>query len=128
MISDPIANMFSSINNANTIRKHNVKTPLNKIKVAILEILKKEGFVRDYKVDEENHEITINLLYVNGEQVLTKIRRVSKCGLRIYKKHNELPIVLNHAGLAIISTCKGLMTNKEAFKKRQGGEIIAEVW
>ena len=128
MITDPIANMLSSINNANRVNIHFTTTPLSKIKLLILEILKKHAFIKDYRIDEENKKIKINLLYVNGKPVLTKLKKISKPGLRVYTDHQELPVVLNNAGIAIISTSKGIMSNLEAKKRKLGGEVIAYAW
>ena len=128
MITDPIANMFSAINNTNKAGKHFVYVPLSKIKLNILKILKFEGFIDSYRVNKEKRQITIQLRYVKREPVLTKIKRISKPGLRVYAPVSKLPVVLNNAGIAIMSTPLGVMSNKTARYKNIGGEVIAYVW
>lgn len=131
MLTDPIADMLTRIRNANHQRHATVDIPASKIKLAIAEILKEEGYIADYEVIEENVQgtIRISLKYINEkERVITGIRRISKPGLRIYVNSNELPTVLGGLGIAIISTSNGIMTDKEARKKKVGGEVLCYVW
>ncbi|MFR1323666.1 30S ribosomal protein S8 [Ezakiella peruensis] len=131
MLTDPIADMLTRIRNANHQRHATVDIPASKIKLAIAEILKEEGYIADYEVIEENVQgtIRISLKYINEkERVITGIRRISKPGLRIYVNSNELPTVLGGLGIAIISTSAGIMTDKEARKQKVGGEVLCYVW
>lgn len=131
MLTDPIADMLTRIRNANHQRHETVDIPASKIKLAIAEILKEEGYIADYEVIEENVQgtIRISLKYINEkERVITGIRRISKPGLRIYVNSNEIPTVLGGLGIAIISTSAGIMTDKEARKQKVGGEVLCYVW
>ncbi|MCI5674700.1 MAG: 30S ribosomal protein S8 [Ezakiella sp.] len=131
MLTDPIADMLTRIRNANHQRHESVDVPASKIKLAIAEILKEEGFIEGYEILEGDVQNTIRiaLKYVNKkERVITGIRRISKPGLRIYVNSNELPKVLGGLGIAIISTSKGIMTDKEARANKVGGEVICYVW
>lgn len=131
MLTDPIADMLTRIRNANHQRHATVDIPASKIKLAIAEILKEEGYIADYEVIEENVQgtIRISLKYINEkERVITGIRRISKPGLRIYVNSNELPTILGGLGIAIISTSAGIMTDKEARKQKVGGEVLCYVW
>ena len=130
-MTDPIADMLSRIRNANSVYHDKVEIPGSKIKKAIAEVLKEEGFIKDYTFTEDNKQgiITIRLKYgPNREKVITGLKRVSRPGLRKYSKHAELPKVLGGIGIAIISTSHGIMTDKAARKKGLGGEVIAYVW
>ena len=128
---DPIADMLTRIRNANANKQDSVLVPQSKTKLAIAEILKNEGFITDYKLVVENkvNMIEITLKYgPNGEKVIQGLKRISKPGLRIYANSEELPKVLNGLGIAIISTSKGIITDKNARKLNVGGEVIAYVW
>ncbi len=128
---DPIADMLTRIRNANSNKQDSVLVPQSKTKLAIAEILKNEGFITDYKSVVENkvNMIEITLKYgPNGEKVIQGLKRISKPGLRIYANSEELPKVLNGLGIAIISTSKGIITDKNARKLNVGGEVIAYVW
>lgn len=128
---DPIADMLTRIRNANSNKRDSVLVPQSKTKLAIAEILKNEGFITDYKSVVENkvNMIEITLKYgPNGEKVIQGLKRISKPGLRIYANSEELPKVLNGLGIAIISTSKGIITDKNARKLNVGGEVIAYVW
>ncbi len=128
---DPIADMLTRIRNANANKQDSVLVPQSKTKLAIAEILKNEGFITDYKSVVENkvNMIEITLKYgPNGEKVIQGLKRISKPGLRIYANSEELPKVLNGLGIAIISTSKGIITDKNARKLNVGGEVIAYVW
>jgi small subunit ribosomal protein S8 len=130
-MSDPIADMLTRIRNANIVRHETVEVPASKIKRDIAEILKKEGFIRDAEYIEDNKQgiIRIFLKYgPNQERVITGLKRISKPGLRVYAKHQELPRVLGGLGIAILSTSKGVMTDKEARQAKSGGEVICYVW
>ena len=131
MVTDPIADMLTRIRNANQMRYKEVEVPASKLKLEIARILKEEGFIADYKV-KKNEVQSIIVLYLKysdkKERVITGLKRISKPGLRVYAKAEELPTVLNGLGIAIISTSKGIMTDKEARKLALGGEVIAYVW
>ena len=132
VVTDTIADMLTRIRNANQMRYEEVKVPASNIKKEIARILKEEGFIKDYKIDsEENTQgmITLYLKYTDKkERVITGLRRISKPGLRVYAKNDEIPKVLNGLGIAIISTSKGIMTDKEARKENIGGEVLAYIW
>lgn len=130
-MTDPIADMLTRIRNANVMRYKEVEVPASKIKVEIARILKEEGFISDYKIKKNNVQniISLNLKYgQNKERVITGLKRISKPGLRVYVKAEELPSVLNGLGIAIVSTSKGVMTDKEARKLSLGGEVLAYIW
>ena len=129
--NDPIADMLTRIRNAKQMRYKEVEVPASKIKVEIARILKEEGFINDYKIKKNNVQniIVLNLKYgENKEQVITGLKRISKPGLRVYAKADEVPRVLNGLGIAIISTSKGVMSDKEARKNGLGGEVLAYIW
>ena len=125
-MTDPIADMLTRIRNANQNRSASCIVPVSKVKEEIARILKEEGFIEDYKIEENT--MTLTLKYKNKERVITGLKRISKPGLRVYAKNEELPTVLNGLGIAIISTSKGIMTDKEARRNSLGGEVIAYVW
>ena len=121
----------SRIRNANQAKHEVLEVPASNIKKGIAEILKREGFVKNVEVIEDDKQgiIRVFLKYgANGEKVITNLKRVSKPGLRVYKKREDLPKVLNGLGIAILSTSEGLLTDKEARQKNVGGEVIAYVW
>lgn len=126
VVTDTIADMLTRIRNAKQMRYETVEIPTSKIKKEIARILKEEGFINDYKV--EDRTLTVNLKYVDKESVITGLKRISKPGLRVYAKSDEIPKVLNGLGIAIISTSKGIMTDKEARKENIGGEVLAYIW
>ena len=131
LVLDPIADMLTRIRNANTNKHDSVLVPQSKTKLAIAEILKNEGFIVDYKSTEVDgiKMMEITLKYgPNGEKVIQGLKRISKPGLRIYSNAEQLPQVLNGLGIAIISTSKGIITDKEARKLNVGGEVLAYVW
>lgn len=131
MMTDPIADLLTRIRNANMVRHATVDIPASKTKKAIVEILLKEGFITNYEsVTVDNHEsIRVALKYgADKSRVITGIKRISKPGLKVYAKKNELPRVLGGLGVAIISTSKGIITDKEARKLQVGGEVICYVW
>ena len=130
MVTDPIADMLTRIRNANAMRYKEVEIPSSKVKAEIARILKEEGFINDYKVKKNNIQdvIVLNLKYNNKERVITGLKRISKPGLRVYAKANEIPRVLNGLGIAIISTSQGIMTGKDAKAANLGGEVLAYIW
>ena len=130
-MTDPIADMLTRIRNANQMRYVEVEMPASKIKNEIARILKEEGFIKDYKLEKDNVQETLvlSLKYTEKrERVITGLKRISKPGLRVYAKNDEIPKVLNGLGIAIISTSKGIMTDKEARKQNIGGEVLAYIW
>lgn len=130
VMTDPIADLFTRIRNANQMRHEKVVLPHSKIKTEIAKILEEEGFINGYKVEGDvKKNLVVELKYGrSNERVITGIKRVSKPGLRVYAKSEDLPKVLNGLGLAIISTSKGVMSEKQARKENVGGEVIAYVW
>ena len=129
VMTDPIADMLTRIRNANQMRNELVEMPSSKIKVEIAKILKEEGYITDYSVSNEDKKVlSITLKYSGTERVISGIKRISKPGLRVYAQAAELPRVFNGLGIAIISTSKGLMCDKEARKLGAGGEVLAYVW
>ena len=131
MVTDPIADMLTRIRNANQMHYKEVEIPASKIKLEIARILKQEGFIADYKVKKNNVQDIIVLYLKYGqkkERVITGLKRISKPGLRVYAKAEEIPTVLSGLGIAIISTSKGMMTDKDARKASLGGEVMAYIW
>ncbi len=131
LVLDPIADMLTRIRNANTNKHETVVIPQSKTKLAIAEILKEEGYIVDFKTNdsEQGKMIEVTLKYgPNGEKVIQGLKRISKPGLRIYSNAEQLPQVLNGLGIAIVSTSKGIMTDKNARKNNVGGEVLAYVW
>ena len=128
-IQDPIANLFSSINNAQSRAKESVVVPSSTKKVALVEILRKEGYLGAYSVSEDTKpQLTIKLRYFEGLPVIKQLKRLSKPGLREYSGFKDLPSVNGGLGVAIISTNKGLMTDQEAREAELGGEVICSVF
>ena len=131
MITDPIADMLTRIRNAQAVKKSEVLIPFSNLKFEIAKILKHENYIENLEKIEEAKfpQIKIVLKYSeNGQPAIASIKRVSKPGQRIYVSKNKLPKVLNNLGIAIISTSQGLMTNKEAQRKKVGGEVLCEIW
>lgn len=127
-LQDPIADLFTRIRNGQTAKKAEITMPTSKLKVAIAKVLKDEGYIADYAVNGDvKAELTIELKYFDGKAVIENIQRVSRPGLRIYKRRDELPTVMGGLGIAIVSTSKGLMTDRAARKAGVGGEIIGFV-
>ena len=130
-ITDPIADMLTRIRNANSAKHETVDIPASNMKKAIAQILLDEGYIASYKVieDEKQGVIRVTLKYCeNKTQVITGLRRVSKPGLRIYSNVEDMPKVMKGLGIAIVSTSKGIMTDREARKLNVGGEVLAFVW
>lgn len=131
MITDPIADMLTRIRNAIMIKHNDVMIPASNEKLSILNIMIKQGYISaaDVVVKDNIKDIKVTLKYTpNGESVIQGIKRISKPGLRVYAEADKLPKVINGLGIAIISTNKGIMTDKEARKERVGGEVLAYVW
>ncbi len=131
VVTDPIADMLTRIRNANAMKYKEVSMPVSKVKTEIAKILKDEGFIEDYKVSKDGDfgKLVLTLKYTNKkERVITGLKRISKPGLRVYAKSNEVPKVLNGFGIAVVSTSCGIMTDKEARKQNLGGEIMAYIW
>ena len=131
VVTDTIADMLTRIRNANQMRYETVEVPSSNIKKEVAKILKEEGYIKDYKVKDDNTggSIVLTLKYTDKkERVITGLKRISKPGLRVYAKAEEVPRVLNGLGIAIISTSKGIMTDKEARKENIGGEVLAYIW
>ena len=130
-MTDPIADMLTRIRNANQNRAKTVSRPSSKMKEEIAKILKDEGFIEEFSIEENDVQNTLTLTLKYGqkkERVINGLKRVSKPGLRVYSKAEELPRVLNGLGIAIISTPNGVLTDKEARKANVGGEVIAYIW
>lgn len=129
MITDPISDMLTRIRNASLVSKKEVVLPYSKIKYAIAKILKEEGYIKEAKKEDIGFgQLKLELKYQNKKPAISFIKRVSKPGCRIYSPCDEIPKVLGGMGITILSTSCGLMTNKEAKKRRLGGEIICEVY
>jgi small subunit ribosomal protein S8 len=129
MITDPISDMLTRIRNASAVKKTEVRVPYSKLKHAIAKILAEEGYVASVeKLADAHGELRIALKYAGKEPSIRSVRRVSKPGQRLYFGHDRLPKVLSDQGIAIVSTSRGVMTNKEARKRRLGGEVLCEVY
>ncbi|MEK7653225.1 MAG: 30S ribosomal protein S8 [Patescibacteria group bacterium] len=132
-MTDPIADMLTRIRNASRVKKEEVYVPFSKMKLEIIKILKKEGFINgfeemDYSPDKKFGGFNIQLKYKDNEPAISSIKKISKPGRRVYASKDNLPKVLNNYGLAIVSTSQGLMTGKEAKKTGLGGEVICEIY
>ena len=130
-MSDPIADMLTRIRNANTAKHDTVDVPASKMKIAIAEILFNEGYIKSFTVEEDGKQgiMEVQLKYGPGKsRTITGLRRVSKPGLRIYTSCEDMPKVMKGLGIAILSTSKGIMTDKEARKANVGGEVLAFIW
>ena len=129
-ISDVIADMLTRIRNANDAKHETVDIPASNMKRAIAEILLSEGYIKGYQIIEDGKQgvIRITLKYVGKQKVIHGLRRVSKPGLRIYSNCEDMPKVMNGLGIAIVSTSKGIMTDRQARKENVGGEVLALVW
>ncbi len=132
-MTDPIADMLTRIRNANTAMRDEVRMPSSKMKVALADVLKKEGYISNFEVAENERgpgqTLTIDMKYSDQrERVISGITRVSKPGLRVYSKSSSIPRVLGGLGVAVVSTNKGLMSDREARRRRMGGEVVCVVW
>ncbi|PTL38450.1 MAG: 30S ribosomal protein S8 [Alkalicoccus sp.] len=131
VMTDPIADMLTRIRNANLVRHTSLELPASNMKKEIADILKREGFIRDYEAVEDSKQGVLRLFLkygANNEKVITGLKKISKPGLRVYAKSDEVPRVLGGLGIAIISSSSGVITDKEARQKKVGGEVIAYVW
>ncbi len=130
MVNDPIADLLTRIRNANMRRHRQVEAPYSKTKQAIVQLLLEEGYITDFKVMGEGVEkkLVITLKYKGQHKVITGLKRISKPGMRVYSKTQDLPKVLNGYGVAIVSTPKGIMTDAKAREQKLGGEVMAFVW
>ena len=132
MTSDPIADMLTRIRNANTAKHDTVDIPASKMKIAIADILEKEGYITKYEMVEDGNFKTIRVTLKYGadknEKIITGLKRISKPGLRVYAGKDDIPKVLGGLGIAILSTNQGIVTDKEARKLQVGGEVLAFVW
>ena len=129
-VTDPIADALTRIRNANQVNHSNVLIPASKLKVELIKLLKEEGYVEDYEIKEDNgfKVIDVTLKYFNKKPVITTLKRVSTPGLRTYSKAKNLPRVFDGMGIAVVSTSKGLMTDKAARNQNLGGEVLCYVW
>lgn len=130
VMTDPIADMLTRIRNANKMRHPKVEIPASKLKTDILSVLKKEGFIKDFSIqNNEKPNIVVTLKYTqDNERVIKGLKRISKPGLRVYAQVDQLPKVLNGLGIALISTSKGILTDREARLSNVGGEVLAYIW
>jgi small subunit ribosomal protein S8 len=128
-MSDPIADMLTRIRNAQAARKPGVSMPMTKLKIAIAEVLKTEGYISDYKTEEVDNkkQLILSLKYYQDKPVIENIRRISRPGLRVYRDKNKLPQVMGGMGIAIISTSKGIMSDRAARLLGEGGELLCTV-
>ena len=131
-MTDPIADMLTRIRNANTAKHDTVDVPASKMKVSIAEILLKEGYIKSFELEDagafKNIHITLKYGKDKNDKIITGLKRISKPGLRVYANAEELPKVLGGLGIAIVSTNKGVLTDKEARKNNVGGEVLAFIW
>ncbi|MBT8379360.1 MAG: 30S ribosomal protein S8 [Ignavibacteria bacterium] len=129
-VTDPIADFLTRIRNAARAKKVRVQIPSSKLKVSLAEILKTHGYIIDYEILDDNKQKRINMVlkYKNGVSAINGLKRISKPGLRVYKAADEMPRVLNGLGTAVISTSKGLLTDKEARMQLVGGEVVCYIW
>jgi len=131
VMTDPVADFLTRIRNANTVYHDKVEAPASKIKKSIASVLKDEGFIRDYEYIEDGKQgvLRVYLKYgIERERVITGVKRISKPGLKVYARKDSIPKVLRGLGIAIISTSKGIMTDKQARRLGLGGEVICYVW
>lgn len=131
VMTDPIADMLTQIRNANLVRHEQLEIPSSNLKAEIADILKREGYIETYEVIDDNKQgiLRIFLKYgENNEHVITGLKKISKPGLRVYAKAEEVPRVLNGLGTAIVSTSKGVLSDKEARSQAVGGEVLAYIW
>jgi small subunit ribosomal protein S8 len=130
-ISDPIADLLTRVRNCIMNHSQVVRVPFSKLKIQILEVLKREGFVRNFEIvsEENKKDIVIYLKYAdNGASVITKLERISKPGCRIYNKASDVKPVLNGLGMSVITTAKGVLSDRECRSQNVGGEVICEIW
>jgi small subunit ribosomal protein S8 len=128
MLTDPIADMLTRIRNAHLALQKEVSVPRSKMKKAMADILKQEGYVEDVNVDEDNHSITITLKYVKGRPAIRGLKRISKPSRRVYVAAEKIPSVQNGLGICILSTSRGVLDGAAAREQKAGGELLCEVW
>jgi len=131
VMTDPVADMLTRIRNANVVKHERLELPASKLKAEIADILKREGYVRDYEVVEDSKQGVLRIFLKYGskeERVITGLKRISKPGRRVYAKANEVPRVLNGLGTAVVSTSKGVLSDREARQQAVGGEVLAYIW
>ncbi len=130
MLTDPVADMLTRIRNATMIRAEKVDIPASRMKLEIAKILKEEGFIRAYKIIKDKRQgiLRISLKYVDGESIITGLKRVSKPGRRVYIGYRDVPVVMGGVGLAILSTPKGIKSDKTCKGDKLGGELLCYVW
>lgn len=131
MLTDPLADMLTRIRNANKAKFEKVDIPSSRLKASVAKLLKKERYIKDFKVLNENNKKTLQLLLRYDEHnnpIITGLKRVSRPGLRVYARKDTIPSVMNSLGLAIVSTSKGVVTDQEARKLKVGGEILCFIW
>ncbi|AKX95306.1 30S ribosomal protein S8 [Moorella thermoacetica] len=131
LMTDPIADFLTRIRNANMVYQEKVEVPASRVKRALAEILKNEGYIKNYEYIEDNKQGILRLYLKYGpnkEKVITGLKRISRPGLRVYAKKGEIPRVLGGLGVAVISTSKGILTDKEARRQGVGGEVICYIW
>lgn len=130
-VTDPVADMLTRIRNALVVKRDSIDVPMSKTKKSIAQILLTEGFIKGYEIIDEGAQGTIRITLKygpNGEKVINGLKKISKPGLRVYAKHDEIPKVLGGLGIAIISTSKGVITDREARAASVGGEVVAYIW
>ena len=129
-MSDPIADMLTRIRNAQMVEKTSVALPSSKLKVAIAQVLKDEGYIEDFALRDEGQkkQLRIGLKYYAGRPVIERLERVSKPGLRVYRGRDDIPRIMNGLGVAILSTPRGVLTDRESRKAKVGGEVLCYVW
>ena len=130
-MSDPLADMLTRIRNGVNSRFKSVEMPLSKLKVGVVKVLKEEGYITDYQIIDQGVQGTLKVILKygpNNEQVITGIRKVSKPGLRQYKKSSDIPKVMSGLGVGILSTSKGVISDRQARRLNVGGELLCEVW
>lgn len=130
-MSDPLADMLTRIRNAGMVRYETVDVPMSNLKVGVAKVLREEGYINDYEIIEDNKQGTLRIMLKYGpkdERVINGLRRVSKPGLRQYVKADAIPKVMSGLGISILSTSRGVMTDREARRLRVGGEILCEAW
>ena len=130
-MTDPIADMLTRIRNANMVKLQKVDIPSSNVKVNIANVLKQEGFIKNFKVISDNHQgvLRVYLKYIDEkDSIINEIKRISKPGGRVYKKTEDIPVVKNGVGIAILSTSKGILTDTSARKAGIGGEVICTIW
>jgi small subunit ribosomal protein S8 len=131
MMTDPIADMLTRVRNANNVRHKTVEIPASTVKRSIADIMKQEGFIKDYELIKDNKQgiLRVHLKYgPNQEKIISGLKRISKPGLRVYVKKDELPRVLGGLGIAVISTSQGLMSDRRARETGSGGEVLCYIW